>query len=259
MKNVREKLISLLGLCSDDNTKATKLQLLISIMQSADYSELGKSDALKKPFEDLFDRAKLEELSSSELKNRGMILHKLAPLGKQLVHCIHAGNAPELTSEDLPDFTSLKSITKLCNKISLSQSVENYSNISEKNALAIFEDTTKKSAQECFDMLPVSITKAETINEETITRYMGNTLYCINIEEFKTCHKNFLGISEKSEAIIANEKFRRKKHRLWKIAVVMLCFGAIYACSQFGLFSDNFTPVLTLVMLIIAIMFLIWG
>ena len=68
MKNVREKLISLLGLCSDDETEATKLQLLTSIMQSEDYTALSKSVALKKPFEDLYNRTKLEELSNSELK-----------------------------------------------------------------------------------------------------------------------------------------------------------------------------------------------
>lgn len=259
MKNVREKLISLLGLCSDDETEATKLQLLTSIIQSEDYAALSKSVALKKLFEDLYDRTKLEELSNSELKNRSSLLHKLVSFNKQLVQSIYYGNAPELTSEDLPDFTSLKSITKLCNKISLSHNVENYSNISEANALVIFSDTTIKSAQACFNMLLVSITKGATIDEALIKQHMGDTLYCFNIEEFKVCHKNFLGFAEKSEEIIAKENFRRKKHRLLKIAIVMLCFGAIYACSQFGLFSSNFTPALTLVMLIMAILFLIWG
>lgn len=259
MKNVREKLISLLGLCSADETEATKLQLLTSIIQSEDYTALSKSVALKKLFEDLYDRTKLEELSNSELKNRSSLLHKLVSFNKQLVQSIYYGNAPELTSEDLPDFTSLKSITKLCNKISLSHIVVNYSNISEDNALAIFSNTTIKSAQGCFNMLPVSITKEATIDEALIKQHMGDTLYCFNIEEFKACHKDFLGFAEKSEEIIAKEKFRRKKHRLLKIAIVMLCFGAIYACSQFGLFSSNFTPALTLVMLIMAILFLIWG
>lgn len=259
MKNVREKLISLLGLCSDDETEATKLQLLTSIIQSEDYAALSKSVALKKLFENLYERTKLEELSNSELKNRSPLLHKLVSFNKQLVQSIYYGNAPELTSEDLPDFTSLKSITKLCNKISLSHNVENYSNISEDNALAIFSDTTIKSAQACFNMLPVSITKEATIDEALIKQHMGDTLYCFNIEEFKVCHKNFLGFAEKSEEIIAKENFRRKKHRLLKIAIVMLCFGAIYACSQFGLFSGSFTPALTLIMLIMAILFLIWG
>lgn len=259
MKNVREKLISLLGLCADDEIEATKLQLLTSIMQSEDYTALSKSVALKKPFEDLYDRAKLEELSNSELENRSSLLHKLVYFNEQLVQCIYSGNGPELTGEDMPDFTSLKSVTKLCNKISLSHNIENYSNIPEDNALAIFSDTTIKSAQACFDMLPVSITKGESIDDASIKQHMGNTLYCFRIEEFNACHKNFLGFVEKSEAIIAKENFRRKKHRLLKIAIVMLCFGAIYACSQFGLFSGNFTPVLTFVMLIIAILFLIWG
>lgn len=259
MKNVRERLISLLGLCSDDKIEATKLQLLTSILQSKDYAALNKSVALKKIFEDLYDRTKLEELSNSELKKRGSLLHILVSFNKQLVQSIYSGNAPELTSKDFPDFSSIKSITKLCNRISLSHNVVNYSNISEDNALAIFSDTTVKSAQNCLDMLPVSITKEESIDEASIKQYMGDTLYCFNVEEFNACHKSFLVVAEKSEAIIAKEKYRRKKHRLLKIAIVMLCFGSIYACSQFGLLSDNFTPILTLVMIIIAILFLIWG
>lgn len=259
MKNVREKLISLLGLCSDNKTEATKLQLLTSIIQSEDYTALSKSVALKKPFEDLYSRTKLEELNNSELKNRSLLLHKLVDFNEQLMQSIYFGNGPKLASEDLPDFTSLKSITTVCNKISLSPNVENYSNIPEDNALAIFSDTTIKSAQSCFNMLPISITKKSTIDEASIKQHMGDTLYCFNIEEFKSCHKNFLGFAKKSEEIIAKEKFRRKKHRLLKIAIVMLCFGAIYTCSQFCLFSSNFTPVFTLVMLIIAILFMIWG
>ena len=259
MKNVREKLISLLGSCSDDETEATKLQLLTSIMQSEDYTALRKSVALKKPFEDLYDRTKLEELSNSELKSREPLLHKLVSFNGQLVQSIHSGNAPELTSEDFPDFISEKSLAKLCSKISLSHDVTNFTNISEENALAIFSDETIKSAQQCLDMLPVSITKTDSIDEEMIRQHMGNALYCISIEEFKTCHKNFLGFAEKSEAIIAKEGFRKKKYRLLKIAIVMLCFGAIYACSQFGLFSDTFTPILTLIMMIISMLFLIWG
>ena len=259
MKNVREKLVSLLGLCSDDETEATKLQLLMSIMQSEAYSVLSKSVALKRTFEDLYDGTKLEELSNSELKNRGSLLHKLVFLNKQLVQSIISGNGPELTSEDLPDFTSLKSITELCDKIRLSHGVENYSNISADNALAIFSDATIKSAQNCLDMLPASIAKEETIDEKTITQCMDNTLYCINIEEFKLCHKNFLGIAKKSEVIITKEKFRRRKYGLLKIAIVMFCFGAIYSCTQFGLLSGSFTPIFVLVMLIISILFLLWG
>lgn len=259
MKDVRKKLLSLLCLCSDDAIEATKLQLLTSIIQSEDYTALSKSVALKKPFEELYDRTKLGELSNNELKNRSSLLHKLVSINKQLMQSIYSGNGPELTSEDLPDFSSSKSIAELCSKIDLSHNVENYSNISENNVLAIFSDTTIKSAQTCFDMLPVSIAKKEFIDEASIKQYMGGTLYCFNIEEFNACHKNFLELAKKSEAIIEKERFRRKKHRLLKIAIVMLCFGAIYACAQFGLFSDSFTPILTLVMLIIAILFLIWG
>ena len=259
MKNTREKLISLLGFCSDDKTEATKLQLLTSITQSADYAALSKSSALKKPFEDLYEHSKLEDLNNSELEKRKSSLHEIVSFNEQLIQSLRSGNGPELTTEDLPDFTSLKSISKLCKKIHLSPDVTNFTNISEENALAVFSDTTIKSAKQCFDMLPVSITKTGDIDETMIQENMDSTLFCINIEEFKACHKSLLGCAEKSEAIIAKEKSRKNKHRLLKIAIVLLCFGAIFACSQFGLFSDTFTPVFTLIMLVMAILFLIWG
>lgn len=259
MNNLREKLIDLLGLCSEDEAAATKLRLLTSIIRSEDYAALRQSVAPKKQFEDLYDRAKLEELSNNELKNRSLLLHELVFFHEKIVQCIHSGNGPELTREDFPDFASLKSIKMLRKKISVSHSVRNYSNISENNALAIFSDTTIKSAQACFDMLPVSITKEKAVDEVSIKRHMGDTLYCVSMKDFNACHKRFLEVAKKSEAVIAKEIFRRQKHRLLKIAVVMLCFGAIFACTQFGLFSDGFTPIFTLVMLIIAIPFLIWG
>lgn len=259
MKNVREKLISLLGLCSEDETEANKLQLLTSITQAADYLTLSKSIALKKPFEDLYAISVLEGLSHEDLKQRESLLHKLVSFNSQLIKCIHSGNGPSMSSADKPDFISIKSITKLCNSIKLSPDKTNYTNIAEENALAIFEDSTIKSAQDCFDMLPITITKSNVIDEDTLKQYMGNRLFCVNIEEFNKCHQNFLGLASRSEAIIEGEKLRKRKHRLLKFAVVMLCFGAIFACSQFGLLSSSFVPVLSAVMLIVAILFMIWG
>lgn len=259
MKNVREKLISLLGMCSDDESTATKLQLLTNITQSSDYTTLSKSIALKKPYEELYEHSKLKELSNSELKQRSSLLQKIVSFNGKLVQSIRFGNGPELSSEDTPDFTSIKNLTKLCNKIQLSHDAVNYTNITEKNALLIFSDQTVKSAQRCLDMLPVEITKAKEIDEDTICKYMNGKSFCVNIEEFKSCHNNFLGFAEKNEGIIAKEKFRKKKHRLLKVSVVMLCFGTLFACSQFGLFSDTFTPIMTLVMFVVSILFLIWG
>ena len=259
MKKEIEKLIFLLRLCSDDETEAIKLQFLVNIISSDDYLAFSKSAALKNPFEELYELSKLEVLSNSELKKRRALLHNIVYFNNQLVKSIHFGNGPELTDNDLPDYTSLKSITQLCNKIHISNDVTNYTNISEENALAVFSDTTIKSAQKCFDMLPISVAKADVIDEAMIIQNMGTTLFCINIEEFETCRKNFLVYTEKCENIIADENLRRKKHRLFKIAIVMLCFAVIYTCSQFGLFLDTFTPMLTFIMFFISILFLIWG
>ena len=259
MKNIREQLITLLKLSSDDQSAAIKLQLLSNITRSAEYSALSKSNVFKQLFEDLFERSKLKELGNSELRKRLSLLKKLSDFSNKLVQSIRCGNATELSVNDTPDFTSSSSITAVLRKIRISPDITNYTNLTEDNALEIFSDKTIKSAQECFDMLPVAITKSAEIDEETIKLYMGETLFCINIEEFNACHEGFLALAETSEAVIEKERFRKRKRRLLKIAIVMLCFGAIYTCCQFSMLLSAITPMLLLGMIIIAIPFLIWG
>lgn len=259
MKRMSEKLLSLLGLCADNENEATKLQMLARITQSADYQELSKSIALKKPFEENYSLSALESLDNSGLKKREELLHKIVYLQRQLVRCINYGNGPEITSKDSPDFTSLKSVKRLLSKISLAQEKTNYSNIKSDNVLALFSDATVKSARDCFNMLPISLTKTEKITEADITKNMGDTLYCIDIAEFDSIHREFLRFSEKGEKVIAAEKIRRKKHRLLKTAVVMLSFGAVFICAQFGLLAESYTITLNIAVFLATILYLIWG
>lgn len=254
-----QSLLLLLRLCSDNVDEAIKLQYLANIFQSSDYQELCKSATLKNTFEELYEFSKLEALNNSELKGREVLLHNLLSFNKQVVRCISYGNGPELSDDDIPDFTSSKSILAFLKKIHLTQDKLNYTNITETNALEIFSDKTIKSAQECFDMLPISLTKSIKIQEPKIAHCLNNTSFCINIAEFESIHKNFLSVAEKDEEIIATENFSNKKYRFIKVAVVMMSFGGIYACTQFNVISDTYTPSFTLVMLIAAVLFLIWG
>lgn len=258
MKNTT-KLLSLLNNCSENKEESARVQLISEIIQSSDYRVLQGTAAIQRPFVANYSVAELEKLDNAELDKRKKLLHKLVSFHEQLLGCIQSGNGPMLSPDDSPDFTSKKSISRLLKKISLSKNKTNYSNIDPSNALAIFDASTVKSAQNCFDLLPVSLSKRKEITESDITNNIGDTLYCIDISEFASIHKHFLEMSEKGETAISAEKIRRRKHRLFKIAIVLLCFGAIFAFSQFGIISDTYTSALSSVAIVAAILYLIWG
>lgn len=256
---ITTKLLSLLNNCSENKEESARVQLISEIIQSSDYRVLQNAAAIQRPFVASYSVAELEKLDNVELDKRKKLLHKLVSFYEQLRGCIQSGNGPMLSPDDTPDFTSEKSISRLLKKISLSNNKTNYSNIDPSNALAIFDASTVKSAQNCFDSLPVSLSKRKEITESDITNSIGDTLYCIDISEFASIHKHFLEMSKKGEEVISAEKTRRRKHRLFKIAVVLLCFGVIFAFSQFGIIADTYTPALSAVAILAAILYLIWG
>lgn len=259
MKNTLDKLLSLLEYCTDNSEEASKLQLLVEITQSTDYKELGSAVALRKPFNEFFSLPRLEEVGLDELIKREDLLPQLVSFHSILLKCIRSGNGSELSSCDYPDFTSVTSLTELRDRIRLSFGNTNYSNISDADAMELFSEKTIKSAKILFDMLPVSLTSSETITEEDINNNLENALYCVPIDEFERVHQEFLAFSQNGESIVRNEKTRRKKHALFKIATILVCFGAAFGFSQFGLFSEAFEPILYVILLAASVIFMIWG
>ena len=129
-------------------------------------------------------------------------------------------------------------------------------------SLVLFDETTIKSAQECFDSLPLSLNKDEDykeISEDDISQCTGRTPYCINISEFNSIHKDFLDMSSKGEEKVNSEKNRKRKKMLFKIALILLCLGSVFAASQFDIISETFTLTLYTTVLIASIIYLIWG
>lgn len=245
MKNTT-KLLSLLNNCSENKEESARVQLISEIIQSSDYRVLQGTAAIQRPFVANYSVAELEKLDNAELDKRKKLLHKLVSFHEQLLGCIQSGNGPMLSPDDSPDFTSEKSISRLLKKISLSKNKTNYSNIDPSNALAIFDASTVKSAQNCFDLLPVSLSKREEITESDITNNIGDTLYCIDISEFASIHKHFLEMSEKGETAISAEKNSQVEAQtiqdchcsslLWShicIFSIWNHFGYIYFCIEF--------------------------
>lgn len=259
MKNVFEKLASLLGQCSENRNEAERLSLIARIAQSSDYKKLKSAVAFKEPFESWYSLPALEAADYDTLLQRKELLHKIASLHKQLLQCLRSGNGYELSSDDTPDFTSKKSISRLLDKISLAPKQTNYSNIKEDNALSVFSENTIHSAQECLALLPVALSSCAVITEEDISKYLGDTLYCISIMEFEKCHREFIKLMQRGEPIVKHERDRKKRHALLKLAIILLCFGAVFAFQQFGRFSESTIPVLYTLISVSSVIYLIWG
>lgn len=259
MKDFRKKLLSLLHICAEDHNESGKLLQLSKLIQSKDYQELASCHAFRTEYKSAWTVDQLQLLDATELEMKESEIHNLAKMLRLLQRAILCGNAPSLTQHDFCSFRDPKSVTKLIAKLSVSEKQKNYSNIDNWHLLKIFEPATVKFAKECFYMLPLHVTKKPAITEADIQVAMGNQLYCVDIEEFKRVHREFLIFSNNAEAAIQYEKLRRKKHCLFKVAVVMVLFLITFACDQFGLFSEEYSVYFTLMMFLNGLLYLIWG
>lgn len=259
MKDFKQKLLSLLNKCADDQNDAAKLQYLASIMRSDDYREIENNASILQEHSDTFSVASLEKLTAPELKKRQKEIKALANMFRLLHRAILFGNAPALNADDKPTFDDLQSVSRLSDKIKVSDDRKNFSNITSDCIMKVFDEGTIKSAKECFDLLPLSMAKSSFISEEDLKSALGDKLFCVDAAKLSAIHSNFMGYSSKAEDMIAKEKLRRKKHRLFKVAVVMLMFLVSFACEQFGLFAPQYSALFTILVLVISIVFLIWG
>ena len=259
MKDFTQKLLSLLHTCADDQEESGRLMQLAKIIRSEDYQELENHHAFRTEYQAEWTVAQLESLSSEELQKKALELHNLAEMLRRLQKAILWGNGPDLTQYDFYSFKNHQLISKLVDKLSLSKTQKNYSNIDDRCLMKIFEPATVKSAKDCFAMLPLFVTKKSQITEEDLRAAMSSRLYCVNIEEFHRVHREFLEFSSQAEETIKNEKQRRRKHGLFKAAVVMTLFLAIFACDQFGLFSQTYTAAFSVMMFFNILLYLIWG
>jgi hypothetical protein len=259
MKDFRKKLLSLLNICAENHNESGKLLQLANLIQSEDYRELASNHAFRTEYKSAWTVDQLQLLDATELEMKESEIHNLAKMLRLLQEAILCGNAPSLTQYDFCSFRDPKSITKLIGKLSASKKQKNYSNIDNWHLMKIFDPATVKSAKECFYMLPLHVTKKTAITEADIQVAMGNRLYCVDIEQFKRVHRDFLVFSNNAEATIKYEKLRRKKHRLFKVAVVMMLFLITFACDQFGLFSEAYSTTFSLIMCLNGLLYLILG
>ena len=259
MKPFTNKLLSLLTVCAEDRDESKKLQYLAGIAGSDEYQELANDAVFRSEFESKWTIQQLQKLEPGELRKKKEEVCSIAKMLSLLRKAICFGNAADLSETDIPLFENPESVSNLIGKISICKKKRNYSNISDKHVLRIFDPETIKSAKICFDMLPLSLAKEPVITEDQIRDSMGDQFFCIGIDSFEAAHLRFREFTAEAETCIWNETSRRRRHRLFKAAVVMTQFLLWFACDQLCLFTESFSVIFALISLLIGVVFLIWG
>ena len=259
MTGFRQKLLALLNDCAEDYDEGAKLRYLAAILKSNDYIALGEIVAFHREYIEKYSVAVLEKLSASELKNKQREIQNTAKMFRLLQKAIQSGNAPCLTKNDRPEFDNNASIMALIKKLEVGKTKRNFTNLDNSTLMCVFDDSTLKSAQACFDLLPLSVAMKATIVEEDIKAVLGETLFCVDDAQLKKIHRQFLEFSSEAEKTIQNEKVRRKKYWLFKVAVVMLLALLAYTCGQFSVFTPQYSDIFTTIVFILSVVYLILG
>lgn len=259
MKDYGQKLLSLLNICAENQNESEKLKWLANIIRSDDYAQLQRNTNFRIEYQENYSVEQLEKLDLPELKERKKHIADTSRMFRLLQEAIRFGNAPALRKEDAPDFHDMRTITNLSDRLTVSDRRENFTNIDEKNYMRIFDDKTIKSPKTCFDLLPLSLAQKAEITECDIQNALEGRVFCVDAEKLHAVHSSFLGFSVKAEETLRKEKLRRKKHRLFKIAVVMLLCLVFFACDQFKLFASADSTCVALLFCLSSVVFMIWG
>ncbi len=254
-----KKLIELLKKCSNDPEKVEKLSLLVDIVSSSEYQKLSELKSMNSIYIDSYTIDKLDSIDTNELRQRNEIIKQLIDFDTNFKRSILYGNAPDIIRNCIPNYTSLDNIRNINRKISNSGTQKNYSNIDNDNYLDAFSDKTVCSASECLKLLPLSLAKKITITEDDIKKNIKDKLYCVDIEELKKAHREFIEYVENSEMIIEKASLRKKRYRFIKAGVVLIGIGLIFFFNQYGYITDYFTISFLIIYFIASLFYLIWG
>lgn len=254
-----KKLIELLKKCSNDPEKVEKLSLLADIVSSSEYHKLSESKSMNSIYIDSYTIDKLDSIDTNELRQRNEIIKQLIDFDTNFKRSILYGNAPEIIRNCIPNYTSLDNIRNINRKISISGAQMNYSNIDNDSFIDAFSDKTVSTASECIKLLPLSVAEKITITEDDLKNNIKDKLYCVDIEELKEAHREFIEYVENSETIIKKASLRRKRYRFVKASVVLMGIGLVFFFNQYGYITDYFTISFLIIYFIASLFYLIWG
>lgn len=259
MKAQRQKILSLLSSCAENHGEAEKLRCLDSIVGSKEYQELQQNAILGADYQASYSIPQLTKLDPPELTQRKTEITALAKMLRLLKKSILFGNAPALQEMDFPAFRDVNAITNISKQLVVGDSIKNYSNIDEEHCLKVFDASTIKSPEACFELLPLSVSQKAEINEKDIQDALNGRLYCIDIAKVHAVHRDFLAFSAQAEEQIQKDKQKRGKRCLFKVAAIMILFGVLFTCHQFEWLTFAELLQISPMLLLSAVVFMIWG
>ena len=229
MKTAVGRLYMLFDACLPQNANIKKRLNICKITESNEYNELKSYAPFAGQFTHLFSMDKLNGYRPEKLEEIAAVIPKIIPLIDQLNNAIAYGNASELTEEDIPDFTSVKSVEALMGKLKVESAKQNLTNITPDNFMAVFSNKTVKDPTEVLK----SVSAADINNPyDVIKDALKNTIYCIKAEDIKKIQEEYANkIAEIKAKLkgIKQEKWKLRRKKWLSIGISILILTAVNA------------------------------
>ncbi len=138
IKSDTGKLYSLIAPCIPDDKRLRRRLVLEDFFNSFEYRELKECDAFSPFFDRYFSDEVILSLSEEEIIERKNTAGLIPLLMVRLYSAVKYGNGWALSTDDIPDFSSNKSVRGLIEKLSFNVIYMNDTNITQMNVLEIF-------------------------------------------------------------------------------------------------------------------------
>lgn len=117
MKTSVGRLYTLFNACLPNNDKINKRLTICKLLESKEYLELKEYAPIKTIFNNFYSKEKLCEYDQNKLDEIKKAIVLIIPTVEKVNNAINYGNGWDLTENDIPDFTSYSSLSKLSEKI----------------------------------------------------------------------------------------------------------------------------------------------
>lgn len=231
-KSSAGKLFDLLEKCCESDNEFIKKNLYIEkIISDKNYIQITDIKPEHDYFRSFFSRERLMNMPYEKLSEIYESLDLIPKCIDKLKNSICYGNGYTLTENDFPDFTSKRSIEKLCIKLNIDDPSFNYTNIESNDYFQIFSNETVKNAEKFISSLCIDDIK--NINE-LLNKEFGSKKYCINgelIERRKT-----VLFEEQDDMLIKELREKLRKRSKKRLRITLAVSGIIIFAAAISVY-----------------------
>lgn len=255
MKTSVGRLYMLFNACLPENEKVKKRLNISKIAESNEYNELKNYTPFKSEFEKSFSLDQLSKYDCKKIEEIIKAIPKIIPLIENIVNSINYGDVSSLSEEDIPDFTSQKSIDELAGKLKVDQANPNITNITKDNFMAVFSNKTIKDPTDALKSISAYDIKKPV---EAVKKNLSKNTYCIKAKDVAAIQDEYAArvaeVNNKLDGVKKDRwKLRYKKWLYIGIAIILLTI-----INTFELLSPDNGAILTVLsaLLLIAYFFI---